>query len=341
MNSRNVHAKLLILKALHELGDSAGATKIAKVLSGMGLHLQPRTVRFHLLQMDREGLTRCTMRRSGRQLTDLGKRELDQADVFAKVGFVSARVDELGYRMTMNLQAEMGTVIPNVAIISQKDFSRAIHFMTPIFESGLSIGERIAYKMQGEHIGSIMVPRGKVALATICSMTINSLFLKSGIPVTSRFGGLLMMGNRIPVRFVDMINYTGTSIDPLKLFTLAKMTRISPYPKSGSGIIGASFREFPSVAYDQVLEVITTMKTKYNLDGILALGRPNMPLLDIPVSEGRTAMAVLGGLNPIAVLHEMGVPVEINPLYGLEELSTFVPFADAAPIGRHGIPYTY
>jgi repressor of nif and glnA expression len=52
-------------------------------------------------------------------------------------------------------------------------------------------------------------------------------------------------------------------------------------------------------------------------------------------------MIVLGGLNPIAILHEAGVAVELNPLAGLEDIKTFIPFIDAAPIGRQSIPFTY
>ena len=341
MSEKSIRARQLILKALHELGDSAGASKISEVLTSMGLPLKPRSVRFHLMQMDREGLTRCDARRSGRKLTDRGKLEFNQADVIGKVGFVAARVDELSFRMTMDITRETGTIIPNIAIIGQKDLPRSIHYMSSVYECGLSIGGRIAYKMSGEQVGGVMVPLGKTALATICSMTINSLFFKAGIPVTSRFGGLLKMENRNPVRFVEMIDYKGTSVDPLKLFIVAKMTKVLEYAQSGSGIIGASFREFPSVAYDRVMEVLTVLREKYSLDGIVTIGRPNMPLLDIPVGEGRTGMIVIGGLNPLAALHEAGVPVTIHPLRGLEDIRTFIPFANAAPIGRKSIPFTY
>lgn len=341
MSEKSVRARQLILKALHELGDSAGASKISEVLASMGLPLKPRSVRFHLMQMDNEGLTRCDARRKGRQLTERGRQELNQFDVLGKVGFVAARVDELSYRMTMDITSETGSIIPNIAIIGAKDLSRSIHYMSPVFDCGLSIGGRIAYKMFGEQVGGIMVPRGKIALATVCSMTINSLFFKAGIPVTSRFGGLLKMENRNPVRFVDMIDYKGTSVDPLKLFIVAKMTKVREYAENGDGIIGASFREFPSVAYDRVKEVITILSEKHSLGGILTLGRPNMPLLDIPVGEGRTGMIVVGGLNPLAALYEAGVPVTIHPLWGLEDIRTFIPFANAAPIGRQSIPYTY
>lgn len=335
--NRNAQVKTLILKALHELGDSAGAAMISNVLAGRGIALHPRSIRYHLAKMDKEGLTVCHSRREGRTLTEFGKKELSNVDVIGRVGYVSARVDELGYRMTLDGKNETGSVIPNVAIVRQRDFERSIHLMTPVFTSGLSIGERIAYKMFGEQLGGIIVPRGKIALATICSMTINSLLMKAGIPITSLFGGLLEMRNRKPVRFITMIDYQGTSIDPLKLFIIAGMTDVSSYAQSGSGIIGASFREFPSMAYEHVRRSLSIFQDNYGLGGVIIMGHPNMPLFNIPVSEGRTAMVVLGGLNPIAALHERGVPVDIHPLEGLEELSTFVQFEDVAPIGRRTV----
>ena len=53
---------------------------------------------------------------------------------------------------------------------------------------------------------------------------------------------------------------------------------------------------------------------------------PNQPLFDIPVAEGRTGMIVVGGLNPVAALHEAGARVSIQSLAGLEEFSMFQPF---------------
>ncbi|MBN1756752.1 MAG: DUF128 domain-containing protein [Chitinispirillaceae bacterium] len=336
-SSKNVHITNLILRALHESGGAAGAATISNSLSSMGIVLHPRSIRYHLAQMDREGLTVCPARRKGRTLTELGKKELSRVDVIGRVGFVSAKVDELGYRMTLDGNNDSGTVIPNIVLVSQKDFERSIHFMTPVFNAGLGIGGRIAYKMYGEHMGGIMVPRGKIALATICSMTMNSLFIKAGIPITSRFGGLLEMKYRKPVRFVTMIDYKGTSIDPLKLFILAGMTDVFTYAQTGDGIIGASFREFPSIAFEHVRKLLTVFREKYDLGGVIILGRPGMPLLDVPVNEGRTAMVVLGGLNPVAALYERNVPAEIHPLIGLEEFSTFLKFEDVAPIGRRTV----
>jgi hypothetical protein len=65
---------------------------------------------------------------------------------------------------------------------------------------------------------------------------------------------------------------------------------------------------------------------RHGLGGILALGQPNQPLMDIPVAEGRCGMIVLGGMNPIAALHEAGAKLTIQSLAGLEDFGSFHPF---------------
>jgi repressor of nif and glnA expression len=51
----------------------------------------------------------------------------------------------------------------------------------------------------------------------VCSITLNGVLLKHGIPTTSRFGDPELQ-NRKPMRFAEIIMYDGTSIDPLEVF---------------------------------------------------------------------------------------------------------------------------
>jgi len=76
MNRPNLQAKTVILRALRNVGQSAGAAKIQEQLKAMGASLQPCTIRFYLFQLDREGLTRLVSRRAGRELTAAGQQEL-------------------------------------------------------------------------------------------------------------------------------------------------------------------------------------------------------------------------------------------------------------------------
>ena len=56
---------------------------------------------------------------------------------------------------------------------------------------------------------TVVVPPGKVGLATVCSVALNGVLLKAGIPVQSRFGGVLeVWGNPktgLPVRIDQTI----------------------------------------------------------------------------------------------------------------------------------------
>ena len=333
LSGRSARARFAILKALDEIGASAGASKISEMVSAAGIQLQARSIRFHLLKMDKDGLTRCLAKHEGRLITESGKRVLARISGMRKVGFIASRMDELGFRMTLDVQTGKGSVIANGALINKSDLSRALHYMKTVFSSGLSMGNRIAIGMWGGPSVGLEVPRGKMALSTICSVTLNGVFLKAGIPVVSRFGGLIEMDDGAAKRFIELTDYQGTSIDPHSIFIKANMTKVGQYVSGGNGIIGASFRDFPSVAVDGVKKLIFALN-KLNLNCVVALGQPNRPLLDVPVGEGRTGMIVIDGLNPFAALQEAGIPLELCPLSGLEELGTFVPFEEIAPLGR-------
>lgn len=333
---RSARARAAILQALQDLGDPAGASRIAEMLGGSGVHLQERSIRFHLLKMDREGLTTCLTKHDGRQITDSGRKELARYNVMQKVGFVAAKMDELGYRMSLSAEQDgtaPGTVIANITIINKNDLSRALHFMRPVFASALGMGDRIAIRLPGERIGDHEAPRDSAIISTVCGVTINGIFLKAGIPIISKFGGLVEMDHGTPKRIVELVEYTGTTVNPHKLFIGSGMTSVGKCAVSGSGVIGVSFREFPSVALEKARSLVHQLR-RMNLNGVIMVGQPNRPVLDIPVGDGRTGMVVVDGLNPIAAACEAGIPVELHPLSGLEDCASFVPFKEVAPMGR-------
>lgn len=319
--------KRAILRALAQTDGPAGAARIERKLSFLGLSLRPRTIRFHLLQMDREGLTRRVSRRDGRELTERGREELAHADVLQKVGFVAARVDELGYRMTFDARTGDGSLIVNVSLVKERSLRKCLSAMGPVFARGLGMGMKLAVVRAQETIGEVTVPPAHVAIATVCSVTLNGILLHEGIPVTSRFGGLVEIRGGQPVRFVEMIEYRGTTIDPLEIFILAGRTRVAECARTGNGIVGASLREIPAVAADDVTRIHRGMQA-HGLSGILLMSKPNQPILDIPVSEGRAGVIVVGGLNPVAAIRERGVDVTIRSLAGLADVRGFSGFQE-------------
>ena len=327
-----------ILKVLSEQDGPVGAARIGRELEKLGVEVRPRTIRFRMGRLDEAGLTQCVSRRAGRRLLPAGREELSRVHVIEKLGFVAARVDVLAYRMGFNPPAAEGSVIANVATLRKQDLTRALQIIQPVFDAKLGMGNRLAFAEQGDVLAGVRIPPGRVGLATLCSVVVNGILLKRGVPVVSRFGGLLEMRNGEPSRFVQLIDYAGTTMDPLEAYIRAGMTSVAAAAETGSGIIGASFREVPTVALDAVQQAARELRS-IGLSGILVTGQPNQPLLDIPVPEGRTGMIVIGGMNPFAAMFEAGVPFQLESLSGLEEWPRFQPHTDFRTMARRRSPY--
>jgi len=322
-----------ILRALAEADGPIGAQRLTERVAMQGVVAPARTIRYHLLQLDREGLTRGRSRRAGREITMAGRDALANARVVEKIGFVAARVDDLGYRMTFDPRTGGGLIVANVTEISEGDLSRALPLMYAVFRARMGMGTRIALARPGESLAGRRIASGRVAIGTVCSVIVNGWLMRRGIPVTSRFGGLLEFRDRRPLRFRALIEYGGTTHDPLELFIAARMTSVSEYARTGHGIVGASFREAPAAALS-VLHGAREDLDRLGLGAILEIGRPNQPLLDIPVAEGRVGLVVIGGLNPIAAICEAGISADVHSLCGLEDYARFQPIRESLAAKR-------
>jgi hypothetical protein len=258
--------------------------------------------------MEKNGLVAHASRgrKGGRRITVKGMEEIKDALVATRLGFTVARVDTLAAQMTFNPASRSGLVVLNMTTIDETSLVRAMDVMVPVFGAGLGMGGYLALARQGEQLGHFRVPQGKIGIGTVCSVTINGVLLAARIPTASRFGGVLEMEGGKPVRFTDVINYDGTSLDPLEIFIKGRLLSVRDTARTGTGRIGASFREVPTCALGEVEKILRRMD-RIDLNGVLMVGRPNQPLLDFPVHNGRTGLIVAGGLNPTAALEEADV----------------------------------
>jgi len=172
------------------------------------------------------------------------------------------------------------------------------------------------------------VPRGTVGIGTICSITLNGIFLKAGISVTSKYGGVIEVEDGNPKRFTSLISYEGSSVDPLEIFIKSGMTDVIGAIKQKSGKILASFREIPVVSINEA-EKLRDKLSKKALGGKIIFGKPNQPLLDIPVGVDKVGMIVAGGLNPVAAVEESGISTETHAMSTLYEYSKLSNFNEA------------
>jgi repressor of nif and glnA expression len=308
--TQDVEKKVIcILKVLGDSQTSMGSRVIARLLKDRGVELGERAVRYHLKLMDERGLTQLVGRRDGHVLTERGMEEVKSALVKDKVGFAISRIELLAFRTNFDSEKRCGTVPVNVSFFSRERFGQAIQVMKPVFEKGFCVSNLVAVASEGQQLGELTVPGGKVGFATVCSIVINGCLLKAGVPMESRFGGILEIRNQKPLRFVELIYYAGCSLDPSQVFIRARMTAVQEAAKRGEGRILANFREIPAICRPVAERVIGKL-SEAGLDGLLLMGGTSETVCQIPVELNKIGMILIGGLNPVAAAEEAGIEAE-------------------------------
>jgi repressor of nif and glnA expression len=294
------------------------------------------TVRYHLKMMDTRGLTRLEGNRDGRVVTALGIEELGNALVGDKMGRVISKIELLTYETTFDLKTGRGRIPINTTIIDHKALPQALSMMADAFKAGLCMSDLIAVSQAGEQLGELVVPEGKVGLATVCSIAVNGCLLKAGVPMHSRFGGLIEIHNGKPRRFVELVEYAGTSLDPSQIFITGRLTTVNAATRGGNGRVLANFREVPVACVDQTTRVLERLK-EWRVHGLLEMGRMNDPVRQIDVASDRVGSVLLGGLNPVAAVIESEVQgIESHSMSGVVEYSSLRSFWDVlAPVNGH------
>jgi hypothetical protein len=326
--TQDVERKIIsILKVLSDSKMPLGSRVIARCLKDYGIELGERAVRYHLKLTDERGLTQLVGRRDGRVLTDQGIEEIGRALVRDKVGLAISRIELLAFRTDFDLDKRTGSIPINVSFFPKARFSKALQAMKPAFAAGLCVSELVAVAQEGEILGELVIPQDQVGLATVCSVLINGTLLKLGVPMDSKFSGILQIRNSKPLRFVELIHYSGCSLDPSDVFIRAKMTSVSTVAREGEGLILATYREIPALCQPVVEKTISKLK-EAGLGGVLTMGGISEPVCEIPVELNRIGIILLNGLNPVAAAMEAGVEVENHGMSTVIEYKNLINFQE-------------
>jgi hypothetical protein len=324
--TREVERKIAaILRVLSDSPEPLGGRVISRRLKAHGIDLGERAVRYHLKMMDERGLTRSRGYRDGRSITQPGLEELRSALVCDKVGFVTDRLELLAYLTSFDMSDHTGYIPIDVSLFSKRDFPRALEVMRGIFKAGLCASTLVAVAPEGERLGETIVPQGKIGFATVCSAAVSGSMLKSGIPVDFRFGGILQIRNYEPIRFIDLIEYHGSTIDPFDIFIAGRMTSAIKAAKSGDGKILASFQEIPLPSKGEAKAVMERLKVA-DLCSLSFMGKASESVCEIPVRLNKVGLVLTSGLNAVAAAAETGIDVTskaMNGVIGVGELKSF------------------
>jgi len=327
--TQEVERKVIsILKILNASQEPLGARIIAHRLKDYGVELGERAVRYHLKLMDERGLTRL-VGREGRFITEAGVEELESALVVDKVAFAISRIELLAFRTDFDLDKRTGSVPVNISFFPEKKFGEALQAMKPAFTKGLCVSNLVAVAQGGEMLGGLIIPQGRVGLATVCSIVVNGTLLKVGVPMSSKFSGILQVRNHKPLRFLELIHYSGCSLDPSEVFIRAGMTSVVEVVRSGDGKVLATYREIPAACQTTVEEVVVKLRAA-GLGGVLSMGNTSEPVCEIPVELNRIGVVLLNGLNPVAAAKEAGIEAESYGMSTVVEYQSLIKFQEVS-----------
>jgi len=306
-----------ILRVINASDKPIGARAISDELSNRGYEVGERAVRYNLKIMDELGFTKKEGY-SGRILTPLGKRELSDALVDDRIGFVNARIEEYMYRSSFDPDSEKNRVVVNTSLLDKRDFERALGMMRQVFDAGFAVSRRVLIQDEGEEMGELQIPKGFLGISTICSITVDGMLLRGGIPVNTTFAGVVEVKNGVLLEFTDLIAYAGSSLDPMKVFMSRKTTKVSEAVKAGNGGVLANLREIPVAAIDQARNLLDRAKG-VGIDGVMRISESGDPNMGCPVGSGKVGITFCGGVNAVVASEELGIDIRTMPISSLQD----------------------
>jgi HTH-type transcriptional regulator, global nitrogen regulator NrpRI len=152
-----------------------------------------------------------------------------------------------------------------------------------------------------------------LGIATLCSITLDGMLMKRGIPVLTSFAGLAEVTERRTVDFTDLIAYAGSSLDPIKVFMGRRVTRVADAIFKGNGTVLANVREVPVAAATLVRALLDDARNA-GLCGLIKIGEPSEPVLGCPVGSGKIGIAFYAGVNGVVAAEELGIKIKTAPI---------------------------
>ncbi|HLB71213.1 MAG: DUF128 domain-containing protein [Candidatus Methanoperedens sp.] len=239
-----------------------------------------------------------------------------------EIMFIISRIESMMYEVTFDPAQRKGKIIANISIVNENDLDRVLKLFRQAMHSGLAVSPYIKIIRSGEKFGNIEIEKGKAGIATVCSITIDGVLLKAGIPVKPKFGGVVEIHDGSPLRFTDILSYDSTTIDPLDVLMSQELTSVTEMMNTGSGKILANLREAPMAARDRIEQVLDSI-VEAGFSCILEVGEPNSDILGVQVGRDKIGIAVIGGTNPMAVVQEHDIEIntqEMSILLDIEEM---------------------
>jgi global nitrogen regulator NrpRII len=233
--------------------------------------------------------------------------------------FVRNRIEDLAMEVSYDPVGNTGNIIFNLSLIPRDELESAISVFRNAYRAGLSVSDRVRILLGGEEVSGFTIPPGNAGICTMCTITLDGVLLRKGVPIRPIGGGLIEIVDRVPRRFTHMILFEATTVDPLEVLVAQDLTSILRVMKEGSGTILGNLRQCHMEAESLVIQLLDGL-TEGGFTGILEVGAPNVPLLGVSSDPQYFGVAMVGGTNPMAALKEEGIPVVTRSLKGIMDI---------------------
>ncbi|OED30288.1 DUF128 domain-containing protein [Methanosphaera sp. WGK6] len=229
-----------------------------------------------------------------------------------KVSFILNKIFNLISKVDYDINNEKGNIIANISYVHKDDLDDSIEVMKELYKS------KPEYCM-GKRYSVVESSEDKVGLATICSLTMDGVLTKQGINSTPVYSGILDIygSNR---RFIELISYTGSSVDPHEIFIKKGMHDIHG-SLNDDGKIMASVHSVHYVARDKTIDTLNSLK-EVGLE-VLNIGKPNEYTYNAKIEKYNFGYVLSGGLNPIVAIKEKNIPVEVKSIEKIMKFDAF------------------
>jgi repressor of nif and glnA expression len=226
-----------------------------------------------------------------------------------KVQFLLSKAWNLIQKVNFDIETQQGKLITNISYLKKNKLDESIEIMNETYKSSpqhISPYYKIIKKPNSDDVG----------IATICSLSIDGILINNGIMSTPKYGGLLEMRSK-PL-FIELISYSGSSIDPHEIFIFKNMTSIKSN-SSGYKILLASVKEIPYIARESTEKILS--KIEYVGLPVYKIGKPREVVYNAKIDNYSFGIISGSGLNPIAAIKEEGIDIKAKSIESMIDFS--------------------
>ena len=167
------------------------------------------------------------------------------------LSFVDHRIEELAIRVTYDPISHSGLVIANISYVPDALLDQALSTFQMTCDAQVTPSRLVRvvspYDSNKPKIYApdhsflpYEIPQNHTAILTLCSVTVVGLLIRNKILVRPIGGGVVEISDNAPRRFIHMIRYDATTIDPLLVLISQETTSIHAIMEIGSGNLLAS-----------------------------------------------------------------------------------------------------